>query len=350
MGLLVAGTPLKWEDALEWLDFVRQHGIEQFLHTYDRVKDIREDVLKWGDETEYGIFQIDPLKKSVQLSLRGAEVLEVLSGKELLVGQDKNFNESCHWLPEYGAWMVEATPGVPYGGFASDLRRVEANMRLRRARLLSVLHPDEIAPTVTAFPLMGTPAMQNNKGSIAESDYMSDEVINPHPRFGTLTANIRKRRGRKVDIRVPIYDESKPSNGRWSAEHSRPSMDISNEEEKPSSPNSPQTGQPTEPYPGFVHMDCMAFGMGMCCLQVTFQAKNISESRHLYDHLGVLSPIFLALTAATPIIKGHLCDTDVRWATISGAVDDRTVHESDSTMKDPPASPEKYAKMAGKGV
>ena len=52
MGLLVAGTPLKWEDALEWLDFVRQHGIEQFLHKYDRVKDIREDVLKWGDETE----------------------------------------------------------------------------------------------------------------------------------------------------------------------------------------------------------------------------------------------------------------------------------------------------------
>ena len=26
-----------------------------------------------------------------------------------------------------------------------------------------------------------------------------------HPRFATLTANIRKRRGRKVNIKVPLY-------------------------------------------------------------------------------------------------------------------------------------------------
>lgn len=103
MGLLVAGTPLKWEDALEWLDFVRKHGIEQFLHTYDRVKDIRGDVLKWGDETEYGIFQIDVSSKAVQLSLRGAQVLEILSEKERQIdSSDQNFNESCHWVPEYG--------------------------------------------------------------------------------------------------------------------------------------------------------------------------------------------------------------------------------------------------------
>ena len=39
----------------------------------------------------------------------------------------------------------------------------------------------------------------------AQSDCVSDEVINPHPRFWTLTGNIRERRGSKVDIRVPIY-------------------------------------------------------------------------------------------------------------------------------------------------
>lgn len=31
-------------------------------------------------------------------------------------------------------------------------------MRLRRARLLTVLGPDEICPSVTAFPLMGVGA------------------------------------------------------------------------------------------------------------------------------------------------------------------------------------------------
>ena len=38
-------------------------------------------------------------------------------------------------------------------------------------------------------------------------------------------------------------------------------------------------------------MDAMAFGMGMCCLQVTFQARDLSESRYLYDQLAILCPI-----------------------------------------------------------
>lgn len=37
------------------------------------------------------------------------------------------------------------------------------------------------------------------------SDYIGDGIINPHPRFGTLTANIRQRRGEKVNIRVPLF-------------------------------------------------------------------------------------------------------------------------------------------------
>lgn len=45
------------------------------------------------------------------------------------------------------------------------------------------------------------------------------------------------------------------------------------------------------------------------CLQVTFQARDIQESRHLYDQLAVLTPIMLALSAATPVLKGCLADT-----------------------------------------
>jgi hypothetical protein len=33
----------------------------------------------------------------------------------------------------------------------------------------------------------------------------------------------------------------------------------------------------------------------------------------MFDQLAVLSPIMLALTAASPIFKGRLVDTDVRW-------------------------------------
>lgn len=76
-----------------------------------------------------------------------------------------------------------------------------------------------------------------------------------------------------------------------------------------------------------VYMDAMAFGMGSCCLQITFQAKNINEGRKLYDQLSPLGPILMALTAATPIYKGFLVDTDSRWNQISRAVDDRTREE-----------------------
>lgn len=35
------------------------------------------------------------------------------------------------WHPEYGSWMVEATPGAPYEGDTSDLLLVETNMAAR---------------------------------------------------------------------------------------------------------------------------------------------------------------------------------------------------------------------------
>ncbi|CAI5702390.1 hypothetical protein KXD40_005246 [Peronospora effusa] len=417
MGLLVKGSPLDWPDALEWLQHVRIQGIDQFLHTYNRVKNIEGDELKWGDELEYGVFQMDNTSKRARLALRGNELLQQLQAKE---NESKDHGrdvvsstaaagvgvDGCNWVPEYGSWMIEGTPSAPYGGFTSDLRKVEANMRLRRARLLALLHEDEIAPSVTAFPMMGVgdctvPSSQPH-GNVAQSDYISDDVINPHPRFATLTRNIRQRRTRKVDIRVPIFRdvntekklEEEQAEVSWNAEKSRPKYEskrdmlsvvnglssgsdltspssTSNSENnvESKSPPSPSSADKSldneskqsvgklnldhkaEPYPGFIHMDAMAFGMGMCCLQVTFQAKNVGESRHLYDHLGVLSPIMLALTAATPILKGQLADTDVRWATISAAVDDRTPQELREAP--PPTDSEtktKYAKMAGNGV
>lgn len=119
--------------------------------------------------------------------------------------------EGCTWVPEYGAWMVEATPKRPYTGYTTDLLRVERNMRLRRRRMLTVLKEDEIAPTVSVFPMLGamgddgTVPPSSVGGEKTQSDYIGDDIINPHPRFGTLTANIRQRRGEKVNIRVPLF-------------------------------------------------------------------------------------------------------------------------------------------------
>lgn len=42
-------------------------------------------------------------------------------------------------------------------------------------------------------------------------------------------------------------------------------------------------------------MDAMGFGMGSCCLQVTFQAESLNESRVLYDQLAVIAPLVVGV-------------------------------------------------------
>ena len=64
---------------------------------------------------------------------------------------------------------------------------------------------------------------------------MLDKTCNPHPRFGGLTKSIRERRGKKVDIRVPIYKDTNTN------------LTEATED---------------EPYPGEIYMDAMHFGMG----------------------------------------------------------------------------------------
>ncbi len=50
---------------------------------------------------------------------------------------------------------------------------------------------------------------------------------------------------------------------------------------------------PAKPLEGtpYIHMDAMAFGMGCCCLQITFQAWNVDEARRVYDALVPVAPI-----------------------------------------------------------
>jgi glutamate--cysteine ligase catalytic subunit len=339
MGFLFASKSLTWEESLEYLKYVRDHGIEQFLHTFHSVRSVHGDLLRWGDEIEYGVVRIvgdstDP-DRHVQASLRSHDMIDDLQRIEAH-GQVHGLSESDKftWMPEYGAWMLESTPGKPYEGILS-LLEVEYNMMMRRSRLLSVLQPDEIVPTMSCFPMLGVgvdstyPPFHPN-GPVAESLFIPDEVIFPHPRFPTLSANIRKRRGEKVFISLPKYRDSK--------------TEI--DESLLDSRVHPKTVEEADKLP-FVYADAMAFGMGCCSLQTTFQAKDLAESRHLYDHLAALTPVMLALSAATPILRGWLTDTDSRWSIVAQSVDDRTAPERGSLGEDRRLP---NSKMAGNGV
>ena len=325
MGLLSLGTPLAWPDARPLASHVREHGIEQFLALWRKIKDRKGDILLWGDEIEYIVVAFDDETKNAKLSLRQEEILKVLSASDsetreaapALAAQIPTFH------PEYGRFMLESTPGSPYGASPAELRGVERNMRLRRQIARSHLKPNELPITLTSYPRLGVtdapftePHFEPN-GDASRSLFLPDQIINPHARFPTLTANIRKRRGSKVAINMPIFkDENTPS----------PFIDPSIPWDRDLFPED-REAKAGAAKPDHIYMDAMGFGMGCCCLQVTFQACSIQEARTVYDQLIPVGPIMLALTAASPAYRGYLADVDCRWNVISAAVDDRTPEE-----------------------
>ncbi|OUM64939.1 hypothetical protein PIROE2DRAFT_53864 [Piromyces sp. E2] len=352
MGLLSLGTPMTWDDAKKKSDFVHGHGITQFLNVWKKVSTTKKDSegLLWGDEIEYSVVNMDKNNKVARLSLNAAEVLADLQEDELL---KQDYQAS--WKPEYAKYMIEGTPGLPYGSKLVDLLKVEDNMKLRRQLIREKLGTNEVVVSLTAFPTLGAPdflypnyyhpnpdpklislspelfdntedfkkyedqlsleeILNNMKPSCSQSLFIPDQAITDHARFPTLTANIRQRRGSKVAINLPIYED-----------HLTPQPFREPEILKPKYHKKhytlPEVIEPAKE--NHVYLDCMCFGMGCSCLQVTFQASDIQEARFIYDALAPVTPILLALSAGAPAYKGYLVDTDCRWNVISGSVDDR---------------------------
>ncbi len=88
------------------------------------------------------------------------------------------------------------------------------------------------------------------ENTFSQSEYVPDYIINPHPRFGALVRNIRSRRGEKVQIRVPLFHDA-----------NTPEFSDNINQAKEMLPSGYRFEEDRQ-----IHMDAMAFGMGMCCL------------------------------------------------------------------------------------
>jgi len=313
MGYLAdIGQTLNFTDSLSLIDYIKKHGIIQFLLLYKKFKDTQQEEIFWGDEIEYHLLNLDSTTKTPRLQTNTEEFFSNCT------------SEKFNLQTEFGSWMIETVPNDPYKYDGNPLPVLE-NMASRRIKIQSMCQGGDMLFSGTVFPLLGVgdyfvpktgseDHSRNHKNLLEEekvdycklnplshSQFVHDETISCHPRFITNTENIRLRRGEKISLLAPIYHDKNTS------------------------------FEPTEnePYPGFIYMDALHFGMGSGCLQLTFGTKNIDDARYLADQMAVISSIMLPLSAATSIYKGKLADTDVRWNINSGSVDCRNSLERD---------------------
>ena len=297
MGLLsLIGETYSYEEAKKFFQEIKENGLIQFLKLYQKFhnKRLPNPPVLWGDEIEFHILNLNPETKEAKLQCDIQYIYKKF--EEINNIQTQEFQIQ----PEYGAWMLETVPTNPFK-YCCDLIPVLKNMAIRRKVIQSLLEKDDMIFSLPVFPLLGTPdsflkatneeslkkdnepkpdenieeveEVKENAKNIngvynnpfSNSIFIDDRIINIHPRFPALTKNIRERRGEKVNIKIPIYVDE-------------------NTDMKPSI---------QEPYPGYIYMDAMAFGMGNCCLQVTFSTKDIDNARLFYDQLGVLAPLIV---------------------------------------------------------
>lgn len=134
-------------------------------------------------------------------------------------------------------------------------------MKYRREEVNELLPSDEVLMTLSNFPRLGTPNCTwpiykpKSESGLSRSLYFPDEAISTcYLRWGALTQNIGKRRGKKINIDVPVF--------------------------KDKNTQIPVDGAPADK-PDAVHMDAMGLGLSCCSLQVTVQVKILCYIRRL---------------------------------------------------------------------
>ncbi|CAM38144.1 putative gamma-glutamylcysteine synthetase [Leishmania braziliensis MHOM/BR/75/M2904] len=395
MGLLTTGgIPMRWgTDANnKAIPHVSAHGIQQFLNLFHSKKELRGMPFLWGEELEHQLIHIQD--NTITLSVEGAPVMERLKARsdncaiwnpeygsfmvESTPNQPYNLSvESLNSVKDSITWRYnmlnkEAPPGVvgttfvtfplmgqgnfvncvdkssPYSQslFVPDacinqthprFANLTMNIRLRRGRKVCILVPlyvDTRTMETTVDPRLNIdlspcnndiycPAITTERNKSSE---LYAETSSPNAALApTCTADPSEEGCLATETMKHLFT---PATLKYYAQYFKGQQRADVQQRC----NASLYRVPSVSHP-CIYMDCMAFGMGASALQVTMQLDNINEARYVYDQLAILCPVFLALTSATPFQKGLLCDTDVRWLTIAGAVDDRRIDEVPHILK-----------------
>ena len=339
MGFLkIFGIPLSFIESIKYHKVIKDNFVNFVIRSLKNDNENKNPL--FGYEFEFHKIKIDDEKKHVYLDLTAQDDINKASTFNLKTGF-----YICH---EYGGWMIEAIHDDPFP--ILDITKVSQSVNNLYQYINNKFGKDSIL-SFSSFPLLGCgeyyeqkldsdsdygeeieeeekykkinkiieedkkekkkvetkyemkkkEKIELNSNPYTKSIFLNDNIINKHPRFGTLAKNIRERRGKKVEIKIPLFKDINTN------------LEVT----------------PEEPYKNFVYMDAMGFGMGNCCVQVTVGTCCLGSALYLYDELIPFTPILLAISSNTPLFKGKLTDYDNRWSSISQSVDDRTDEERD---------------------
>lgn len=375
--------------------YVLEHGIEQFINIFTTYKDVTGSPFLWGDELEHQLTVVDPKDGSVRLSLNAADVLEKLTHLTDHEGVDwrpeygsfmvesvprepfdlttasmcsveGNQKKRYELLDKHGGPNVIATTLVTFplmgvGKFSTAktqdsphsqsifvpdecinathprFANLTANIRLRRQRKVCIQVPLFIDANtearsvdkklnIDANPANGKIDCAANNGEQKKMTGFGDEDDEGESTASVVPTVAAAPAGAEDDALLHLYS---PATDYYYAQYE--SNDHQQERVMQRYQACP-CPVPSVAHP-CIYMDCMAFGMGASCLQITMQLADQHEARVLYDQLAIACGPFLALSSATPFQKGLLADSDVRWLTIAASVDDRQRDEVPRILK-----------------
>lgn len=210
----------------------------------------------------------------------------------------------------------------PYTGLLSDLANVEDNMRkrcvgsirifliwtdsnfLNRRELINRYLPSQTcAIPLCIFPRTGVASIWTSGPST--------DLLCSQPRYKLVARNVDTRNQGGFKTWLPIYRDRLTM---------MPFLDDT------------ILGEKRENH---ICLDQQDIGRGSCSIQTTFQTTNEAGARWLHDQLIPLGPCLLAMTAAAPIWKGIMVDTNCRWQRYGDLLDDRNSSEKDSLVCSP---------------
>ncbi|KAJ5951350.1 Glutamate-cysteine ligase catalytic subunit [Penicillium vulpinum] len=287
MGLPVDGPSIGWPETEQAAPNIQRWATERHRN---------DNIASWGDEIEYNLVDLNSSSERATLLLDQEKVIRQwqespASKEEPIVLQ---------W--EWAKYVVETTPAKPYTGSIEDLLSVQQNMKRRRQVINRILSPNQHTMSLSFFPRAGV----DGQWTTPQGRTQTNHSVCSLPRYRIVPENILSRRHSNKKTHYPIYQDTETSNS---------FHDILPSGEK---------------VRNHLCLDDLETGIGCCSLQTTFQAQNESEARWLHDQLIPLAPIFLAMTAAVPIWKGYLVDTDIRWQRFGDLVDDRRPEEMET--------------------